>query len=162
MTDLEAVVREAMRLHPSVPMPLERYVPGDGGGLHLPDGSIVPPGVAVGISPYIVGRNKKLWGDDADEFRPERWLQAKDEPENAYRDRLRAMNAADLTFGAGARICVGRNLALMETYKMVATIISRFSVELADPEREWTAVGIWFFRQTGLKVHLRRRTGKAA
>lgn len=44
-----------MRLHPTVCMPLERYVPA--GGLTLPNGSVVPPGTAVGINPYIVSHN---------------------------------------------------------------------------------------------------------
>ncbi|KAF5545701.1 cytochrome P450 monooxygenase [Fusarium napiforme] len=68
---LDAVIRESLRMHLSVAMPLERYVPET--GLTLPDGSFVPPGVAVGLNPYIIGRNKEVWGEDADEFRPERW-----------------------------------------------------------------------------------------
>lgn len=157
--DLEAVIREAMRLHPGVCMPLERYVPAP--GLNLPNGSCIPPGVAVGISPYIVGRNKKLWGGDADEFRPERWLRMADESERAYQDRLRAMKAAELAFGAGSRICLGRHLALVETYKIVATLVSRFEMELVDPTREWTVVGRWFFRQKGIVCYLKRQGEKS-
>ncbi|GAB1312635.1 Pisatin demethylase [Madurella fahalii] len=155
---LEAVIREAMRLHPAVCMPLERYVPAP--GLNLPDGSCIPPGVAVGINPYIVGRNKKLWGSDADEFRPERWLQMADESETVYQDRLRAMKAADLAFGGGSRMCTGRHLALAETYKMVATLVRRFEIELVDPTQEWNVVGRWFFRQKGIKCHIKRRGEK--
>ena len=144
-----------MRLHPSVAMPLERYVPAS--GLNLPDGSHVPSGVAVGINPYIVARNKGRWGPDADEFRPERWLPTAAESEAAYQERLRSMHAADLTFGAGSRICTGRHLALMETYKMVATLVSRFEIELVDPTREWDVVNSWFFRQKGIICNLGRR-----
>jgi len=146
-----------MRLHPAVCMPLERYVPAS--GITLPDGSLLPPGTAVGINPYIIGRNRKLWGDDADEFRPERWLQAADETESAYENRLRAMKAAELAFGAGARMCTGKNLALVEVYKITATVVSRFDMELVDPAREWTVAGVWFARQTGILCHLQRRGG---
>ncbi|KAH8880968.1 cytochrome P450 [Thozetella sp. PMI_491] len=152
---LEAVIREAMRLHPSIPMPMERYVPS--AGLRLPDGSYVPPNVAVGIGPYTIGRNRNLWGPDADVFRPERWLQALGESSAAYQERLRAMKAADLVFGAGSRICLGRHLALIEIYKMVATLASRFEIELTDRSREWTVVGSWFFRQTGIICNFKRR-----
>jgi len=147
-----------MRLHPAVSMPLERYVPSQ--GLNLPEGSYIPPGVAVGINPYIVGRNKKLWGHDADEFRPERWLQMTDESESIYKERLRVMKAADLAFGGGSRVCIGRNLALVETYKMVATLVSRFEIELVDPTREWSVLGLWFFRQKGIICNLKRRGAK--
>ena len=144
-----------MRLHPAVCMPLERYVPA--AGLTLPDGSFVPPGAAVGINPYIVGRNEKLWGDDADAFRPERWLRAAGEADASYQDRLRAMKAAELAFGAGARMCTGRHLALLEVYKITATLVNRFDIELVDPKREWNVVGIWFARQTGVECYLKRR-----
>jgi cytochrome P450 len=153
---LEAVVREAMRLHPAVSMLLERYVPE--GGLTLPDGGYVPAGTAVGLNPYVIGRNKGVWGEDADEFRPERWLKGNGEAEEEYRARLQRMNAAELAFGGGSRICIGRNLALVETYKIVATLVNRYDIELAHPEREWQVFCRWFMRQKGLetKISLRK------
>ncbi|KAK8121312.1 hypothetical protein PG999_005432, partial [Apiospora kogelbergensis] len=156
---LEAVVREASRLHPGVCMLLERYVPA--GGLTLPDGRRVPAGVAVGINPYVAGRNAGVWGADADAFRPERWLRGEEESEEEYRRRLRRFNAADLTFGGGSHVCIGRNLALLETYKVVATIVRRYHVELEDPAREWKVTGSWFTRQKGgLDCRLRLRCGQ--
>ncbi|KAH8204472.1 hypothetical protein TruAng_001388 [Truncatella angustata] len=157
---LEAVVREAMRLHPGVCMLLERYVPG--GGLTLPDGSFVPAGTAVGINPYVVHRNRRVWGDDADAYRPERWLRGEppgpvDETEGAFRERLRLFNASDLTFGGGSRICIGRSLAQMEVYKIVATLVNRYEIEMVDPGKEWEVTGSWFCRQKGLECRLRAR-----
>lgn len=142
-------------MHPSVGMPLERYVPET--GIKLPDGSFVPPFTAVGMTPYVISRNRDIWGADADEFRPERWLQAKGENDAAYQERLRSFNANDLTFGAGSRICLGRHLALVEVYKIVATLVSRYEMELEDPNREWQVRGVWFFRQKGLICKIRRR-----
>ncbi|KAM5345061.1 hypothetical protein ACJ41O_010923 [Fusarium nematophilum] len=152
---LDAVVRESMRMHPGVGMLLERYVPES--GLSLPDGSFVPAGAAVGINPYVVGRNKGAWGEDADEFRPERWLQGEDEDEESYAVRLRRMNAADLTFGGGSRICIGRNIALLEVYKVVATLVSRYEITTAGPDR-FAIISTWFPRQSGLICRLRKRT----
>ncbi|KAK4033039.1 Pisatin demethylase [Parachaetomium inaequale] len=153
---LEAVVREAMRLHPAVGMPLERYVPPE--GLTLPGGAgYVPGGAAVGLNAYVVGRNKDVWGEDAEEFRPERWLRGEGEAEEVFKVRLQRMNAADLTFGGGSRICTGRNLALVEVYKIVATLVNRYEIELADPGKEWEVLCRWFSRQKGLvtKISLR-------
>ncbi|KAK3353366.1 cytochrome P450 [Lasiosphaeria hispida] len=154
---LEAIVRESMRLHPSVSMLLERYVPD--AGLVLPDGSHVPAGAAVGLNAYITGRNKSVWGDDADEFRPERWLrdEAKGETEEAYRLRMQRFNAADLSFGGGSRICAGRNLALVEIYKIVATLVNRYDIALADPNKVWTVWNSWFPRQKGIITTLKMR-----
>lgn len=153
--DLEAAVREGMRMHPSVCMLLERYVPES--GLTLPDGRYVPPSTAVGLNPYVIGRNKNIWGPDVDTFRPERWLKNEGESEDSYRERLRLYNAADLTFGGGSHVCLGRYIAQLEVYKVVATLIRNFEIELSDPKREWQVVGSWFPRQKGLLCNLKRR-----
>ncbi|KAL6415740.1 benzoate 4-monooxygenase cytochrome p450 [Ilyonectria robusta] len=155
-TDFEAVVREAMRMHPGVCMLLERYVPDS--GLKLPDGRYIPAGTAVGINPYVVGRNKGIWGDDADTYRPERWLQNEDETDIGYKERLRLYNASDLTFGGGSRICIGRNLAQLEVYKIVATLIRRYDISLVDADQPWEVTGSWFPRQKGLKCYLKLLT----
>ncbi|KAK7963890.1 cytochrome P450, partial [Apiospora saccharicola] len=168
---LEAVIREAIRMLPGVAMNLERYVPQ--GGLAIPptvtsntnyseDHSLnrfVPAGTIVGLNPYVVARNVSVYGDDADEFRPERWLQGKEEPEAAYKVRLAAMNAADLSFGAGSRGCIGKNLALLAAYKAVATLVVRYDVELVNPASRWRVIGSWFPRQEGgLDARLKMRT----
>nr|RBQ85432.1 hypothetical protein FVER53263_14002 [Fusarium verticillioides] len=154
-TDLEACVREAMRMHPGVCMLLERYVPES--GLKLPDGSFVPQGTAVGINPYVAGRNKGVFGDDADSYRPERWLQNEGETEEEYNKRIRLYNAADLTFGSGSRVCIGRHLAQLELYKIIATLINKYEISLVDPAAPWVVTGSWFPRQRGLDCYLNKR-----
>ena len=151
---LDAVVRESMRLQPSVGMPLERYV--SDGGLELPDGSFVPAGAAVGMNPYVVNRGP-VFGEDPESFRPERWLQGLDETDEAFRTRLAAMNAADLTFGAGSRMCCGMHIARVEVYKVIPTLIKRFRIELHDKEKQWKVENGWFVHQSGVDVKLQRR-----
>lgn len=153
---LDAVVREAMRCHPAVAMLLERYVPE--GGLALPDGSLVPAGSIVGMNPYIVGRNPSVWGEDAEEFRPERWLRGESETEDALQKRLQSMNKLDLTFGGGSRICLGKHLGLLEVFKVIATLVSRYDIKLAHPEKDWTTHNSFFVRQEGVEVKLARRS----
>jgi cytochrome P450 len=137
-------------------MLLERYVPAE--GLTLPDGTTVPGGTKVGINPYVVGRNKDVWGEDADEFRPERWLQKDSEGDGEYAERLRVFNASDLAFGAGSRICMGRHFSMIETYKLIATLVNRYDMELTDPNKEWQVAGVWFPRQKGIVCNLSRRS----
>ncbi|KAI1337030.1 putative PDA-like cytochrome P450 monooxygenase [Xylariaceae sp. FL0016] len=153
---LEAVVREASRMHPGISMCLERYVPSR--GLILPDGhGVVPAGVAVGINPFVMTRHSDIYGKNVDEFRPDRWLQALDESEDDFQKRLRAMKNADLTFGAGSRVCIGKNIALMEVYKVIATLVVRYDIELAEPDAEWEIQNSFFVRQKGIYVHLSPR-----
>ncbi|OQD68318.1 hypothetical protein PENPOL_c003G02954 [Penicillium polonicum] len=153
---LNAIVREAMRCHPAVAMLLERYVPK--GGLDLPNGLYVPAGCVVGVNPYVVARNKSVWGEDADVFRPERWLRnEKLETEEEFEKRLRLMNNTDLAFGGGSRICIGKHLGLLEVYKVLATLVSRYNIDLVDPEKDWKTHNSFFVRQSGIKVRLSRR-----
>ncbi|KAK8096268.1 hypothetical protein PG999_014290 [Apiospora kogelbergensis] len=153
---LDAVVREALRLHPGVAMVLPRRVPA-GEGLALPDGAVAPPGTSVGMSPYVLGRNRGVWGPDADAFRPERWLRRGGETGEAHAARLQKMNGADLTFGAGSRGCLGKHLGLLQVYKVVATLVTRYDMEMVHPDGEWWVRCAFFLRQKGPEVRIRRR-----
>lgn len=153
---LEAVIREALRLVPGEMFPQERYVPA--GGLTLPDGRFVPEGTAVGFTSYVMHRNRAVWGEDAEAFRPERFLRAEGESEVAYAERMRVYNDSDLSFGAGTRKCIGMNLGLLEVYKAVATLVAMFEFELATSE-EWDLKAQLFPRATGIICRIRQRPG---
>jgi cytochrome P450 len=69
----QAVVKEALRMHPAVGLLLERVVPRGGaevGGVWLAGGTV------VGINPWVAARDKEVYGEDSGTFRPERWLDA--------------------------------------------------------------------------------------
>jgi cytochrome P450 len=85
---LKAVVKEATRLLPSIVYQLLRYAPP--GGLHV-RGHSIPEGTPVGISPISQNRDPQIWGGDANEFIPERWL---GDPAHARR-----LEASLMTFG---------------------------------------------------------------
>ncbi|KAJ9229416.1 hypothetical protein DTO169E5_8872 [Paecilomyces variotii] len=151
---LDAVIREAMRMHPGVGMPLERYVPESGLSAN---GHYIPKGVKVGINPWVTSSNRDVLGPDAEVFRPDRWLQQVDETDANYETRRKRMNRSDLAFGAGSRVCIGKNLALLEIYKTVATFVLAFHMQLADPQQEWKIQNSWFVRQEGINVRLSPR-----
>ncbi|KAG9255792.1 cytochrome P450 [Emericellopsis atlantica] len=152
---LEAVVNETLRFHPPVSMCMERIVPE--GGLALPDGSVVPEGSCVGMNPYIVGRNKGMFGQDADTFRPDRWLQQDGETEEQHKERMQRWGTAQLQFGGGSRICLGRNMSIMEVYKVVPTLLATFDIALTDPNEVWWTSSRWFYRTKGIKTTIRPR-----
>jgi cytochrome P450 len=80
-------MKEAMRMHPGVSYPLERLVPD--GGIKL-CGHRLRQGTNVGINPFVVHQNRNIFGKDAAQFRPERWLEADAE-------QLKAMERTLLT-----------------------------------------------------------------
>jgi cytochrome P450 len=94
-----ASIKEAMRVHPSVGLSMQRHAPEEGIDLA---GKFIPKGYRVGLNPAVVHYDKDVYGQDADEFRPERWLVGEDE--------WRAMDRNLLIFGAGTRTCIGKNV----------------------------------------------------
>ncbi|TGO37664.1 hypothetical protein BHYA_0092g00470 [Botrytis hyacinthi] len=144
---LEAVIREASRVHAGVGLLLERIVPAS--GLTLSDGTFLPPGTIVGINPWVTNQNKKVYGEDSSSFVPERWLRYNDlETEAEYQSRLSMMRQTDLSFGAGNRICLGKNISTLSIYKLVASLFLTYNICLVDPEKEWQLQNSWFVRQT--------------
>lgn len=71
MPFLQAVLLEALRLHPAVGMSLPRVAPTGGATVA---GHFIPAGTIIGANPWVIHRNKEVFGEDADQFRPERWM----------------------------------------------------------------------------------------
>ncbi|KAF4319676.1 hypothetical protein BBO99_00006315 [Phytophthora kernoviae] len=118
---LEAVVYETVRLYPALPFNVKNAVNDD----YLPDGTFVPAGVDIVYSPWYMGRNGAIWGNDPMEFRPERWLEMSKRP-SAYEFPA---------FQAGPRICLGMNMAVLEAKLFLATTLRRFHVEIPIGEK---------------------------
>lgn len=107
---LGAVVKEGMRMWPPVAGLGFKRVPANGDSI---GGYFIPGGTEIGQGFQGVGRSKAVWGDDADVFRPERWLGCGEE-------ELRRMTAAvDTHFGHGKYSCLGKPIAMMELHKAV-------------------------------------------
>ena len=62
------------------------------------------------------------------------------------------------SLGAGNRVCIGKNLALMEVYKIIPTLLLKYKFELADAKREWKVAAKWFMVQDKLDVTMSRRS----
>ncbi|KAI9896840.1 hypothetical protein N3K66_007862 [Trichothecium roseum] len=180
---LDACMRESARLTPALGLMLERVVPPGGFTLPVTSGGgssggssddneaggknggktfFLPAGTKVGVNPSVVTRDRKLFGDDAAVFRPERWLRGEgdddDEPAEAFESRRQRMrDAADLMYGAGNRACMGKHLAKLKMYKLFATLFSKFDVKLTSQDHEWKYFNAWFMYQSDIPVTLTRR-----
>lgn len=73
---LQAVIKEALRLHSVTGLPLQRVVPAGGAMLA---GRKFPAGSTVGINAWVAHRNEAVWGKDAAHWRPERWLEIQEQ-----------------------------------------------------------------------------------
>ena len=88
------MTREGLRLWPPSNGLMQKDVPIGGITLH---GHFLPAGTHMAQNMYGIGRLKSIWGEDADLFRPERWL-----GDDIPADRLREMQSVlDLVFGYG-------------------------------------------------------------
>lgn len=144
MPYVQAVIQEGLRCHPAVGMTLPRVTPS--GGFEI-DGRFIPAGTVVGANPWVVHRDRDVFGPDAGEFRPDRWLKG-DTGE---------MTRNFFTFGSGARICMGQNLGLMEISKLIPTLFMHFDIQLSNPQALLQETCWFFVMQKGLHVTMRPR-----
>lgn len=125
---IDACIKEAFRLHPAPGLTLERIVPPQGAEIA---GHFVKGGTIVGCSAWVLHRRKEIFGEDVEVYRPERWLvdesKGKD-AKDAEEKRIKEMAGTMLHFGSGARTCIGKNISLLEIYKVVPSVLRRFEV----------------------------------
>ncbi|KAI9692727.1 MAG: hypothetical protein M1820_009432 [Bogoriella megaspora] len=144
---LDAVIQESFRMHPAAGLILERVVPPQGINIC---GENIPGGTIVGCNAWVLHRRPEIFGNDADEYRPERWLEA--DPAT-----LKEMKATMFQFGAGSRTCLGKNVSMLEIYKLVPSFLRRFEIFLEHPERDWKTHNGWFVRQLDFNTKFKSR-----
>lgn len=124
---LDACIKEAFRMHPAAGLPLERITPPQ--GIEI-DGHFIPGGTIVGCNAWVIHKREEIFGGKVDSYIPERWL-------DASPAQLKEMNGTLFQFGAGARTCIGKNISLLEMYKLVPAFLRRFDISLDDPRKDW-------------------------
>jgi cytochrome P450 len=117
MKYLEAFCMEVLRLYPSVPKEAKSAFNDD----TLPDGTKVMKNDIVCFTPWIMGRSTLLWGDDALDFKPERFF-------NAPKPSPFIFTA----FQAGPRTCLGQNFAMLEMKCVLARLLLCYDFTLAE------------------------------
>ncbi|KNZ77018.1 Bifunctional P-450/NADPH-P450 reductase [Termitomyces sp. J132] len=137
---LDMVVRETMRLHAPVPNTMRTAVKDDTIPLNQPitdrkgvvhESIMIPKGQTLMIPIIAVNRDKSVWGEDAREFRPERWENI---PEAAT--HIPGVWGNMLTFLGGPRACIGYRFSLVETKALLFTLVRAFEFDLAVPAKD--------------------------
>ncbi|CDO75066.1 hypothetical protein BN946_scf184605.g7 [Trametes cinnabarina] len=136
---LDNVTREVVRLYPAVHSTLRMAMEDDLLPLGEPiringelrDHVFVPKGTPIFVPIRVINRDKALWGEDAHEFRPDRWDAL---PEAV--STIPGLWANNLTFLGGQHACLGFRFALMEIKATVFTLLRAFEFDLAVPAED--------------------------
>jgi cytochrome P450 len=143
MKFLDATLHETIRLNPPVPSNSKFTKAAD----VLPDGTRIPANTVVAYRPYIFGRSKKLWGEDALEFDPERWL--KGETITPFKF---------ISFNAGRRVCLGKFVAILEMKILLGMILPKFKLKMKEGHPDVTYMPDLILKmKDGLHVNVQRR-----
>ncbi|KAJ1697695.1 hypothetical protein LUZ63_006207 [Rhynchospora breviuscula] len=121
---LQAVVKEAMRLHPSTPLSIPHFSFEE----CEVNGYYVPKNTRLLVNIWAIGRDPDTWTDPL-EFKPERFLSgpaAKIDPLGNYFELI--------PFGAGRRICAGKLAGMIFVQYFLGTLVHSFDWRLADGE----------------------------
>ncbi len=136
---LQAVINEGLRLHSTVAMGLPRVAP-EGGMTIL--GNYFPGGTVISVPTYTIHRDPAVFGDDVEEFRPERWSECDSAGvSKAFspfsvgpRYVISVIEQGSRLSSYRHRACIGRNLATFELQVIVASIFKRYHFVLENPD----------------------------
>ncbi|KAJ3889944.1 cytochrome P450 [Lentinula edodes] len=148
---LDAVCRETLRLYTPASavtrrarqdaiIPLLKPVIGlDGSEIHE---VAVPNDTAIIVSLSNSNRNSDLWGEDADEWKPERWLSPL--PKALVEARIPGVYSHLMTFLGGGRSCIGFKFSQLEMKVVISTLVEKFqfSPSSKDSEIFWQMNGV--------------------
>ncbi|KAH9941813.1 cytochrome P450 [Epithele typhae] len=148
---LDAVCRETLRMHPPATfifreaqrdmiLPLAEPIRGLDGSImtEIP----VPKGTVVHVGILGSNLNKRTWGEDAWEWKPERWLSPL--PEALSEAHIPGIYSNLMTFIGGGRACIGFKFSQLEMKVILALLLSHFVFELSDKPIVWNISGIRF------------------
>ncbi|KAI9149701.1 hypothetical protein H9P43_009879 [Blastocladiella emersonii ATCC 22665] len=158
MSYVTYVIKETMRLYPSVGNLPPRILTSPA---ILSDGSRVPAGTIVSGNTIAIHRDCAQWGDDADEFKPERWADLGVGADGAIPMHPSAHDFKWVPFGGGQRICPGQSFSIIEQRVVLSMLLLRYEWTVAGNKaalagRPGSVPGV-MLRAKGIELALKRR-----
>ncbi|KAK9426646.1 putative Cytochrome P450 [Seiridium unicorne] len=140
---LQAVINEALRIHPSGAQGFPRISPGT-----QIDGKWVPKGTEIYTCTWVVSHSPEYF-EKPEEFIPERWTDPN------YKD----VKEASQPFSLGYRACIGRSFAILQMTLTLATILYTYDLESLTPKQDWVAESkhyiMWWKAPIRIRAHKR-------
>lgn len=144
----KAVFYEALRLCPPIPFEIKQVQ----AYTRLPDDTDLPAGSIVVWCPWAMNRAPHVWGEDADAFDPERWINNQDE-------FVSRSQAEFPTFNGGRRLCLGVEMAEIIGNMVIESFVKGFSFEPAFSTEvdRITGSSLTLPMEGGLPLYVKRR-----
>ncbi|TCD69775.1 cytochrome P450-dit2 [Steccherinum ochraceum] len=151
MPYMDAICRETLRLYPPVTFVFREALKDNilpfSEPITLKDGTavndmIVPKATTILISIRACNRNKAIWGEDALEWKPERWLTTL--PKTVTEAKIPGVYSNLMTFLGGGRSCIGFKFSQLEMKVILSVLIKSFKFSLPDNKNEivWNLAGV--------------------
>ncbi|KAG0295241.1 hypothetical protein BGZ97_004868 [Linnemannia gamsii] len=136
---LKQVINETLRLYPAVPFNIKTCLEDD----VLPNGYFIPKGSLVVHSSYVTHRMKEYWGEDAEEFDPDRWG-----PERVKMVRPFMF----FPFHAGPRICLGQNFAYNQAMNTMVRVMQKYTWKVVEGFEPKPESDITMYSRNGMQI----------
>ncbi|KAH9886464.1 cytochrome P450 [Cubamyces lactineus] len=146
---LDAVCRETLRLYAPASqtfrgtmkdavLPLSQPIRATDGTLM--NEIVIPRGTNILIGIMACNRNKAIWGEDASEWKPERWLRPL--PEALEKASMPGVYSHMMTFLGGVRSCIGFTFSQLEMKVVLSELLTSFAFDLSDKPVVWNLAGV--------------------
>ncbi|VVB09937.1 unnamed protein product [Arabis nemorensis] len=143
---LHGALCEALRLYPPVPFQHKSPTKPD----VLPSGHRVDPSSKIVFCLYSLGRMKSVWGEDASEFKPERWISESGR-------LIHVPSFKFLSFNAGPRTCLGKEVAMTQMKTVAVKIIQNYEIKIIEGHKIEPVPSVILHMKHGLKVLVTKR-----
>ena len=152
---LQSCIKEGLRMWPPISSLQSKIAPQGG---ETVNGVFLPGGVEVAVSQVATHRRKDVYGDDANVFWPDRWIDAGKLDDGGK--KLNTMERTlELVFGNGRFGCLGKHVAMIELDKVFAALLRDFDLGIVDPIKPIETVCWGIHVQKAFWLSVRERKG---